>query len=539
MKMHNVGPIGKVTGSCTWMYDQDRKWNFLVDCGMQQGEFTEKDWNQGLFWPFEPREIQFVVLTHAHIDHSGLLPLLYKKGFSGKVICTKETAEIAKILLNDAAKLGAAFSKSDIESIKWFEPSGKTLLGAFHTIGDNLFLRFFRTGHLVGAVSAAIYWGNPIRGQQKSIIFSGDIGPCYEDKEYLPFNRHVMVPTSNQPFDYAVIESTYGGMIREPELTCIETRHAKIKTLLDQILETKGTLLLPSFSLGRSQELLFDLHVVINSEPKKYGGIELLLDSPTAEKINPIFLKAMQRTEITGKGFKKVRPIWLGKQMFRWFELDGAEPAHIDKMDSIIRCSLGFKSQHVDDSAIGNSLARNWRTRVSVVKNRADFINQTSRPQIVIASSGSCDGGAVAQWLGTVLKSDKNIVALTGYCPPKSVGGILGSLAEIENSERRRHSGELSWDGQAKNVKYRDIAATITALKGYSGHADQHGLLSWLFSKFKSENWLQTASHVFIQHGEDRSREQLEKAILEFSSKHSCPVSVTKPSSVNNVFELD
>ncbi|MBU2071645.1 MAG: MBL fold metallo-hydrolase [Gammaproteobacteria bacterium] len=538
MKMQNVGPIGKVTGSCTWLFDEDRNWSFLIDCGMQQGEFTEKDWNQGLYWPFKPSEIQFVILTHAHIDHCGLIPLLYKKGFKGRVICTQETADIAKILLKDAVNLGAAYSNADIKAINWSEPNGIGLMGKFHPIGQDLFLRFYRTSHLIGAVSAAIYWGKPIPGQQKSIVFSGDIGPSMEDQEYLPFNRHVMIPGDKQPFNYAVIESTYGGVVREADLTCCISRFARIKELLDKILLTNGTLLLPSFSLGRAQDLLFDLHWVINSEPEKYGEIEILLDSPTARKINPIFIKAMQRTEVGGKGLKKVRPLWLGKQMFRWFDLDDCEPAHIDKMDDIIRQCLGAKPKHEYDPTIGNETAKNWKSRLTLVEKRAELFNQSNKPRVVVASSGSCDGGAVAQWLGMVLKSERNIVALTGYSSASSVGGQLHTLSEIETRERRRHSGVLSWDGQAQDVKIRDIQAEITSLRGYSGHADQKGLINWLFWKFKSEDWCKTASEVFIQHGDDRNRDKLESAIMEFSVAADCPIRVVKPSSSNNIFDL-
>ncbi|WP_445427367.1 MBL fold metallo-hydrolase [Alishewanella sp. HL-SH05] len=538
MKMQNVGPIGKVTGSCTWLFDEERKWSFLIDCGMQQGEFSEKDWNQGLCWPFKPSEIQFVILTHAHIDHCGLIPLLYKKGFKGRVICTNETAEIAQILLRDAVKLGAAYSNADINSIIWTEPKKTPLLGGYHSVGKDLFLRFFRTNHLIGAVSAVLYWGKPIVGQQKSIVFSGDLGPCVEDQEYLPFNRHTMIPSDKEPFNYAVIESTYGGLIRDASLTCHMSRHAKVKELLDKILLTKGTLLLPAFSLGRSQELLFDLHWVINSDPEKYGEIEILLDSPTARKINPIFINAMQRTEVGGKGLKKVRPLWLGKQMFRWFDLDGSEPAHIDKMDDIIRQCFGFKPIHKYDPSIGNETSKNWRCRLTLVDNRAELINQSHKPRVVVASSGSCDGGAVAQWLSMILKSERNIVALTGYCSASSVGGQLHTLSEIETRELRRHNGVLSWDGQAQDVKIRDIKANITSLQGYSGHADQKGLLSWLFWKFKSDDWRKTASKVFIQHGDDRNRDKLENAIIEFSIATDCPVKVVKPSNSNNIFDL-
>lgn len=108
MNIEFLGPLGRVTGSCTWMHDEEKGWNFLVDCGIQQGEGNPDIWNQGVDWPFEPSEIKFVLLTHAHMDHCGLIPMLYKRGFLGKVICTSETAAIAKVMLVDATRYRAS-----------------------------------------------------------------------------------------------------------------------------------------------------------------------------------------------------------------------------------------------------------------------------------------------------------------------------------------------------------------------------------------------------------------------------------------------
>jgi metallo-beta-lactamase family protein len=124
------GPLGVVTGSCTWR-DIERDWNFLIDCGMQQGETTADEWNSGV-WPFDPAEIQFVVLTHAHIDHCGLIPVLYKKGFKGQIYCTEETKEIATYLLKDAAsQSGGPFNRSDVDAVRWHEPGSEKQLGTF------------------------------------------------------------------------------------------------------------------------------------------------------------------------------------------------------------------------------------------------------------------------------------------------------------------------------------------------------------------------------------------------------------------------
>lgn len=314
MQIEFIGPLDRVTGSCTWMHDQENGWNFLVDCGMQQGEGQAENWNTGKSWPFDPTKLKFVLLTHAHIDHCGLIPLLYKLGFRGKTICTAETAEIAKVMLADTAKLGAPYTQIDIDKISWLEPKSRSLLGGnLHAVDKNLFVNFYRTSHIVGAVSIGIYWGEVGTPDQKKIVFSGDIGTSTEHQENLPLLRHMLHP---HEFDYAVIESTYGSTLRSGEELTPEYRWRQLADVLDGICSHNSSALFPAFSLGRIQDLLFDFHWVINSSPERYNKVQLVLDSPTANRLTPIILKALERTEVIGKDFKKVRSMWLGNRFF-------------------------------------------------------------------------------------------------------------------------------------------------------------------------------------------------------------------------------
>ncbi|MGX5914803.1 MBL fold metallo-hydrolase [Aliidiomarina sp. Khilg15.8] len=535
MKIEFLGPLGRVTGSCTWMHDKDKDWNFLIDCGVQQGEGNPEIWNQGVEWPFAPSEIKFVLLTHAHMDHCGLIPLLYKRGFRGKVICTKETAAIATVMLTDAIKLGAFYDESDVAKIKWFEPRGKSLLGGtVHPVDNDLYVNFYRTSHIVGAVAIGVYWGDFKAGEQKKIIFSGDLGVSEEGSENLPLLRHIMKP---HEFDYAVIESTYGGKVRSLEEQTAEFRWEQIQRLCGEVAANGATALLPSFSLGRAQDLLFDLHWVLNSYPEQYSDITVVLDSPMANKLTPIILQALESTELTGKSFKKVRPLWLGKQLFRWFELDDTDSNQVDRAIDIVRMSLGKEPRFPEYAGLfGNEIAKAWSSRVRVVSERGQREQiPVNEPTIIIASSGSCEGGAVTHWLPNVARSENSLICLTGFASPSSVAGQLSKLKGVDQSERRRLRGSIKIESANLEIPFREISCGLNILRGYSGHADQSGLLNWLFWSFKGED-KRVAPHIFIQHGNDNERRALEKAIYDRNDKESLTVKL--PSQREYTYEL-
>lgn len=535
MKVRFLGPVGKVTGSCSWMWDEERRWNFLIDCGMQQGEPTARDWNEGR-WPFDPGTIQFVVLTHAHVDHCGLLPLLYKQGFNGLVYCTRETAALAALLLKDAAKLSdLGYSPDDVDQIRWHEPgAGRQVLGHFHPVSEDLFLRFYRSGHIAGAVSVAVHWGPPGTPDQRSIIFSGDLGPNVEDVETLPFLRHRMgVPRHN----FAVVESTYGGRIREVESASPENRRARLAALLDRTLETQGTLVIPAFALGRTQDILFDIHWLWAESPQKYARVPVFLDSPSARKINCIAMKALERTETNGRK-AKVRPLWLGKQMFRWFGLNPDCTEDVNRLLQICALTLGQASSTASEHPQrGSVLARSWGSVVRPPMPRESVSAELEAgPAVLIVSSGTCDGGPAAYWLPKLLADDRNAVALAGFCSPATVGGRLLNISNLPELERTRLSGELRW-AESSMFPEADVRASITQLEGYSAHADQTGLLGWLFGRFDGEN-VPAGELTFIQHGNDHARKELAKAIEERSVQLTLPMRTSLPSE-DDIFDLE
>jgi metallo-beta-lactamase family protein len=534
MKIRFIGPLGKVTGSCTWMQDEARGWNFLVDCGMQQGERTAAGWN-ACDWPFDPKEIRFVILTHAHVDHCGLIPMLYKRGFRGLVYCSNETAEIASILLRDAAELSdIGFTAADVDAIRWHEPLRGPLFGRFHPVDQDLFVRFFRSGHVVGALSVSVHWGAP-GPNQRSIAFSGDLGPNEEDSEGLPFLRHRMNVGKT---DFSVVESTYGATVRTAEQADPERRRARLRSLLDRTIERKGTLVIPAFALGRVQDVLFDLHWIVAEDPQRYATVRFHLDAPSAQKMNAVLLEAASRTENNGvKG--KVRPVWLGKQMFRWFDLDDTEPAHVQMVLDICRMTLlpnagraGRGPHH------GNAVARAWRPIFRTVENRKLLARGDGIcASVYVVSSGSCDGGPAAWWLPKLLSSPGNTVALAGFCSASTVGGQLLSLAQAGPGERRRLTGDIAWPGGATMPMAR-VEADIVALSGYSAHADQAGLLDWIFDVREDLRPIESRL-VFIQHGGNAQRQQLASAIGARARGEGVAVGSISPSDPVAWFDLD
>lgn len=533
MEVCFVGPLGVVTGSCTWMRDFERNWSFLIDCGMQQGESTAADWNAGA-WPFDPAEIKFVVLTHAHIDHCGLLPLLYKKGFVGNVYCTRETAEIAQLLLTDAAKhQGAPFNKNDVNAVKWVEPGSGKQLGTYLPVDTDLFLQFFRTGHVMGAVSVVVRWGAPGDGQ-KSMVFSGDLGPNGEDEDGLPLMRFRMNPID---CDYAVVESTYGGTVRDKEMSSSEVRRSVLRQMLDQIIESQGTLVVPAFSFGRTQDVLFDLHWIAAETPEKYRQITYFLDSPLASHLHSAILKGFDRLDRTAAG--KVRPRWLGKQVFDIFGLDKSDAIQHDECIRLLRACLCLTvDSKFESSSMGNLIAKKWRPIISTLANRDnEVLKKNSGPRVVVTSSGSCDGGAVAAWLPAILPSMNGIVALVGYASETSVAGSLARLVNTPLSERARDNSYLVWD-RGVTFPISRIGASIFQLRGYSAHADQNGLLNWLYRPYKGVSNA-AGRVVFIQHGGNTQRSYLESAVRKRAQEYGKNVEVFQPSDPQEWWDLE
>ena len=524
MKMRFLGAVGVVTGSCTWLKDETRGWSFLIDCGLNLDGGRVSPWTEGK-WPFEPSSLQFVALTHAHLDHCGLIPLLYKRGFKGPVYCTQETAKIATMILEEAAKQpDIGYGAKDVAKIEWRSFRTDLPLAQPRPVDTDLFLRAYRSGHIVGAVSLAVLWGPP-GPQQRSIIFSGDVGPGCEDNEGTSLIRHPWRPV---PANFAVLESTYGNLVRSDEQRDPSAKLAALETLVERIVAQRGTLLLPAFALGRVQDVLFDLHAIVARNPHRFEQLKVLLDAPLASRIQPIAAASLGESEVTGKT-GKVRLRWLGKQVFRLLELDDTDPDDIDTAIAICQQALNEKrGANLPRATRGNEIARNWQPLVQTPKDlKLNREAQPEGPTVIVCGSADGENGTAAQWLPTLLRDSRNIVASTGYTPGGSVMTNLMALAKSPRNERRRHTGSVQWTN-GTTVRFRDIVADLVRLTDYSAHADQKDLVDWMFYQHADRD-VTSAPVVFIQHGEDPQRRQLADALKSRATELHQELSVFLP----------
>ena len=438
MKITFLGAAHEVTGSCTLIEVGDKKG--IVDCGMEQGK--DLFVNQEL--PVEASCLDFALVTHAHIDHSGLLPLLYKKGFRGSVYATSATCALLDIMLRDCGNIQVAdaewksrkaerrgeapveplYDLDDVEGLlKLLRPCE---YGSRIELNEAVTVRFTDVGHLLGSAAIEIWLCED--GCEKKIVFSGDIGNL--DQPILCDPKHV------KDADYLVIESTYGNRNHSDERP---DYIGSLSEYIQRTLDRGGNVIIPSFAVGRTQEMLYFIRDIKSKGlVKGHGDFPVYVDSPLAIEATGIFLQC--------------------------------DTSYVDEeMTAIIRSGenpLYFP---------GLNLA------VSQAESKA--INEDKTPKVIISASGMCDAGRVRHHLKHNLWRPESLVLFVGY---QSVGTLGRSL----------HDG-------AKRVKLFnediEVKAEIAALPGISGHADKRGLIAWL-KGFEKKPEL-----VFVNHGDPES----------------------------------
>jgi len=285
MRLRFLGAVdGHVTGSCTHFFYDRRKTQFLVDCGLVQGEGSDWVGNSKPF-AFSPTEIAFVLLTHAHQDHCGLIPRLYKEGFAGKVICTKATARLARVSLMDSVRhVNGLFSEEHVKQIRFEEIDERDGFGLSRMlpIHDDLFASFTRSAHILGATSITIGWLND-QEEKASIVMSGDLGNNTKENPYQPLMAGRQGIFGHP--EAIVVESTYGGRCRDRKFSDFDDRIAALKEIVQtEVFDKKALLIIPAFSLQRTQEVLLDLFQIF----KTYFYSEAQSQSPVVPS-NPHF----------------------------------------------------------------------------------------------------------------------------------------------------------------------------------------------------------------------------------------------------------
>lgn len=435
MKVTFLGAAHEVTGSCTLLQVGDK--TGLVDYGMQQG----RDLFENEPLPLPPSKIDFVLLTHAHIDHAGLLPLLYKQGFRGTVYATAATVSLCDIMLRDSANI--QISEAEWQNRKNKRKGGAEveplydlddvagLMGLMRPCGYNVMIqvnegvsiRMTDVGHLLGS-SAIEVWLTEA-GETRKITFSGDIG---NSAQPILRDPHPVADT-----DYLVIESTYGDRLHSAERPDYVAELAgRIQTTLDR----GGNVVVPCFAVGRTQEMLYFIREIKERGlVTGHGEFPVYVDSPLAIEATSVFLQC--DTEF----------------------LD-------DDMQRLIR------------SGVNPIVFPGLKLSVSQEESRA--INDDKTPKVILSASGMCDAGRIRHHLKHNLWRPESMILFVGY----QSQGTLGRILTDGVKEVKLFNEEI------------EVRAEISTLPGVSGHADKNGLIAWL------QGFEQPPRLTFVNHGD-------------------------------------
>lgn len=442
MHIQFCGASSSVTGSCHLITAAGHK--ILLDCGQFQGNKAMDAKNFEEF-PFDPAEIDCVILSHAHIDHCGRIPLLVKRGFKGKIYCTDATADLVDVMLKDSGYIHEKEAewqnkKADrqgkphveplytyndaVDSLQYLEP---VLYDQLVEINDSMKIVFNDAGHILGSAITELWVEED--GNVSKIVFSGDLGVM---------NRPILRdPTIIKKADFVIMETTYGNRVHPENST-------SVKQLIDIVLKTTdngGTVVIPSFAVGRTQELIYEFNRFYeeNSEYKeKLDKLNVYVDSPMATTATEVFRRNAQVFDEETKEYI----------------LKGDNP-------------LDFKNLKF--------------TRTS---DESRMLNMDHSPKIIISASGMCEAGRIRHHLKHNLWNPKNSIIFVGY----QAEGTLGRLL-VEGAKEVTLFGE--------EIK---VNAKIYNLEGFSGHADMNGLLAWL-GGFRKQ-----PKHIFLVHGEEQSK---------------------------------
>lgn len=435
MKIEFIGAAHEVTGSCHFVSFGDI--NLLVDCGMEQGADIYE--NQEI--PINAGSIDYVFITHAHIDHSGLLPLLYKHGFSGQIYATNATTQLCNIMLLDSAHIqefeaewknrkARRAGREEVVPMYTTEDAQGVLThfipcdyGKVIDVSENLKVCFRDAGHLLG--SSFIEMWITEDGVEKKIIFSGDLGN----------GNRALIKDPEVPLeaDYLLIESTYGNRNHEvPPDYAVEM--AKV---LQRTFSKGGNLVIPAFSVGRTQEMLYHLHrIKFEHLLPEFENFEVYVDSPLAVEATNIFNRNVQECF---------------KDEARELILKGENP-------------IGFPG-----------------LKTAVSSEDSKMINFLKNPMVIISASGMCEAGRIRHHLKHNLWRPECAVLFVGYQVPGTLGYNL-----LNGAETVKLFGESI-----------DVKAEIINLPGISGHADENHLTAWV------QNFKKMPDRIFVVHGED------------------------------------
>ncbi|WP_421856392.1 MBL fold metallo-hydrolase RNA specificity domain-containing protein [Marinomonas sp.] len=460
------GAVQGVTGSCHELF-VDSKHSILVDCGLFQGAETSGSGadSNSLEIDFDLSAVQALVITHVHIDHVGRLPYLLAAGFTGPIYCSKPSAELLPLVIEDALKVGvtrnASIIKACLERLaSQLVPLDYKTWTDVPLTSDNttkVQVQMCRAGHILGSAYVIFRVSNAeIRSQEKryhDVLFSGDLGA--------PHSPLLPAPQSPYRVDQLVLESTYGDRNHENRAT----RRQRLQQSLEHALRDSGTVLIPAFSIGRTQELLYELEHIIHQNKQKavsqtrsgvslnWEDIDIIIDSPLASRFTKVYRS-----------------------------LSGYWDAEAKRRVNAGRHPLSFEQvTTIDDHD----------THLQTVA----YLQRQTRPAIVIAASGMCAGGRIVNYLKALLGDERNDVLFVGYQAAGTPGRDILYYHDKPN-------GYVVFDGE----RYA-IHAKVQQISGYSAHAGQRNLLNFI------KRMRVKPRKVHLVHGDDRAKQTLKELI--------------------------
>ena len=474
MKLTFVGAAHEVTGSCHYMEVNGK--HVLVDYGMEQGVNVFE--NAPL--PVNEAQIDYVFLTHAHVDHSGLLPLLYARGFRGQVFTTDASADLCSIMLRDCAHIqmmetewknrkarrsaGAAeqeplYKMEDAEGIiKRIVPCH---YNSIIEICDGIKVRFTDIGHLLGSASIEFWLSE--NGNEKKIVFSGDIG-----------NKHQPLlkdPAFTKEADYVVMESTYGDRLHSAETPDYVNELAAI---LKETFDRGGNVVIPSFAVGRTQEMLYFLRKIkVGRLVEGHENFPVYVDSPLAVEATDIFNE--------------------------------------NRMECFDEEAMEMVRENINPISFAG-------LKLSITSEESKAINFDETPKVILSASGMCEAGRIRHHLKHNLWRPECTILFVGY---QAVGTLGRSIVE--------GADEVKLFGESIQVR-----AQIKKMAGLSGHADKNGLIEWI-SAFEEK-----PKKVFVVHGEDSVCTAFTECLkIEHGQRAYAPYSGTEFNLASNKFEYE
>ena len=433
MKLYFYGSDQCVTGSCHCLEVNGKR--ILVDCGLQQG----RDEIDNAELPFDPSTIDYVLVTHAHIDHTGRIPLLVRQGFTGQIWTTRLTARLMEIMLIDSAYIQQSDAEytnrkhmraglPPVEPIYTIEDAQR-VQGYVHTrrygvpfqLCEGVMVTFSDAGHLLGSASITIDAEED--GEERTIVFSGDIGNINQ-----PIIRDPVLLTRG---DYVVMESTYGDRNHQEAWSYT----SELAQVIERALGRGGNVVIPAFAVGRTQEILYFLRRIKQERlVKGVGDFPVYIDSPLASKATTIFCGDL-------RGYLDAEALALVK--------DGTD-------------MFSFSNLHITESV-----------------EESKLLNMDKTPKVIISASGMCDAGRVRHHLKYNLWRPESAVIFVGFQAPGTLGRTL-----LDGAKNVRLFGEEV-----------AVMAEIVNFKGLSSHADRNHLLEWA-------KHFEDTTHFFVVHGD-------------------------------------